>query len=385
MNGINLYPKEFKMVKLYCPSLWKSIHIDVDGYLTPCCIFIHNDDKKDRLEDIDNLEDYLITNHDEYRRMLINGEWPDGCNQCKFAEEENRISKRIDDMVDMDLFKTDPEIVSLEYLQLKTGRICNLKCTICSPVCSTTLASDLLKKGEISKEYYNKLNKEIEWASDLNQYKKIKSTKGFARIDIAGGEPLLNKTHFKWLESLTNKDCFLIYNTNGTIRPNEEHMNIWKQFKGIRISVSIDSYEDKFEKLRVGAKWNEVLDNYLFLEELINNEFTDSSLSIVFTIHSGNVNDIFEVYNKINQVTKNEFSESISINYLYYPEEMAIHNMQQHMLKETILLYEKNIKKLHKSKLKNDVIKLYDSIKTFYNTKKVVVNNRPIGPDHRTK
>jgi len=373
------------MHKLYCPSLWKSIHIDVDGYLTPCCIFIHSVDKKDRLEDINNIEDYLIEEHDKYRQMLLNGEWPDGCNQCKFAEEENRPSKRINDMIDIDLFRSEPENVSLEYLQLKTGRVCNLKCTICSPVCSTTLASDLLKKGEINQDYYDKLNKEIEWATDLNQYKKIKSTKGFFRIDIAGGEPLLNKTHFQWLKTLPDKDCILLYNTNGTIKPNKEHIDIWKQFKGIRISVSIDSYEDSFEKLRIGAKWNEVINNYLFLDELIRNDFNNSSLSIVFTIHSGNVNDIFEVYNKINQVTKYEFSESIAINYLYYPEEMAIHNMSQYMLKETIITYEKNIKKLPESKLKNDINKLCNSIKTFYNTKKIVINNRPINSDHRTK
>ena len=39
--------------KIYCPSMWKSVHVDVDGYLTPCCMFIHGADKKTRIEDIE--------------------------------------------------------------------------------------------------------------------------------------------------------------------------------------------------------------------------------------------------------------------------------------------------------------------------------------------
>jgi radical SAM protein with 4Fe4S-binding SPASM domain len=374
------------MTKLYCSSLWKSIHIDVDGYLTPCCIFVHGLDKKDRIEDVSNLEDYLINNHKKYRDLMEKGEWPDGCNQCKFAEQENRKSKRIDDLNFSTNFKTDLQVPALEYLQLKTGRICNLKCTICGPACSTAIASDLLKSGEITQEYYDQLNKEIEWATNPDEYKKITSINGFSRIDIAGGEPLLNETHFDWLDSLDNKDAYILYNTNGTIRPKRNQIEIWKKFKSVKISISIDSYENKFEELRVGAKWDKVLSNYVFFEKLLRNEFNEqSTLSIVFTVHAGNVNDIFEVYNKINKVTKYEFSESIAINYLYYPEGLAIHNMPQNMLKDSIEIYEKNIKKLPESKLKNDIIKLHESMKSFYHTKKIELSKRPSGSDHRDK
>ena len=31
--------------KIYCPSMWKSVHVDVDSYLTPCCMFIAQEDK----------------------------------------------------------------------------------------------------------------------------------------------------------------------------------------------------------------------------------------------------------------------------------------------------------------------------------------------------
>ena len=35
--------------KLYCPSMWKSSHLDVDGFLTPCCVFFRDKDKKKRI------------------------------------------------------------------------------------------------------------------------------------------------------------------------------------------------------------------------------------------------------------------------------------------------------------------------------------------------
>ena len=112
--------------------MWKSVHVDTDGYLTPCCLFIHREDKKSKLVDIEHAESFLQEEFQEYRDQLSQGIWPSGCNQCKFAEEEGRDSKRTQDMwmLHNGTIQTPSEQVSLEYLQLKTGRLCNLRCTI---------------------------------------------------------------------------------------------------------------------------------------------------------------------------------------------------------------------------------------------------------------
>jgi hypothetical protein len=78
---------------------------------------------------------------------------------------------------------------------------------------------------------YDKLQKQIEWSYDINEYKKLDAP-SYYRIDIAGGEPLMNKTHFEWLhhlaETTDTSRTQLLYNTNGTFVPNDKEIAIQK-------------------------------------------------------------------------------------------------------------------------------------------------------------
>ena len=383
---------------LYCPSMWKSTHLDTDGYITPCCMFIDGKFKKYKITDVTNIEDVLVNQFQEYRDQLSNGEWPEGCNQCKFAEQEGRSSKRVQDlyMLDqvtngkLDTFPTPPSNVALEYLQLKTGRLCNLKCTICTPTCSTSIASEQLAKGHLDRATYDKLQKQIEWSYDINEYKKLDAP-SYYRIDIAGGEPLMNKTHFEWLHHLAKTTdtsrTQLLYNTNGTFVPNDKEIDIWKQYKGVWVAVSMDSYGKKFEFLRVGANWENVLANLKFIEEtVIQKELPkgSSNTSIVMTIHKGNVLDIFETYNIIKDNVNIENPNFLNFNYLYYPEHMAIHNMSKDRMKIAIDYIDNGLHKLPMDSLiYNETVKLRNTIYSFYQTNKKVEDSLVMPNDHR--
>lgn len=376
--------------KIYCPSMWKSVHVDTDGYLTPCCLFIHKQDKKSKLVDIQHAETILQEEFQEYRDQLSQGIWPSGCNQCKFAEEEGRDSKRTQDMwmLHNGTMLTPPEDVSLEYLQLKTGRLCNLRCTICTPACSTAIATELLREGKLDRYTYDRLNEEIAWSYDVEQYRKLNpGENGYFRIDIAGGEPLMNKTHFEWLDQLPNPEkTILLYNTNGTQRPTRKEIDIWKKFRGIILSFSIDSYGDKFEKLRVGAKWDQVLDNLKYCqEEIIAKEFdsSTSNVSVVMTVSKMNVRDAITLYKILNQYVRFNNSNPLNFNYLYYPDNMACHNMSREELEEVIALYDAEIPSLpEEGKMRKQCVDLRNSLSTFLDGKEVE-NPRPMFKDHR--
>lgn len=378
--------------KLYCPSMWKSVHVDVDSYLTPCCLFIHGQDKKTKITDVNRIETVLIDEFQPYRDQLTNGEWPSGCNQCKFAEEEGRASKRQQDMMALrgnnnGGMLTDPENVALEYLQLKTGRLCNLECTICTPSCSTSIAATHLKKGIIARSYYDKLQQEIAWASNLTEFKKMDSE--YFRIDIAGGEPLMNKTHFQWLSQLKNTHkTQLLYNTNGTFIPSESEVEIWSRFKGIWIAFSVDSIGERFEKLRVNAKWDQVLHNMQYITDHIvrdklKHQQGYTNTSIVMTIHKGNILDVFDLWDTVNAEVNWIQDDPVNFNYLYYPESQAIHNMEKEQMKEAIELFEKNIPRLPPElKFTREATRIKDSLITFLSDKQVI-HDRQIARDHR--
>lgn len=396
--------EQTKEPKIYCPSLWKSVHVDVDGYLTPCCMFIHGEDKKTRIEDIPeggSIETVLLDEFQEYRDLLTEGKWPRGCNQCEFAEKEGRASKRQQDLNWNSMKNADgsPTLltpknnVNLEYLQLKTGRLCNLECTICTPTCSTSIAAKHLKQGIIDREQYNKLQGEIKWATDMKQLKKMNSE--YFRIDIAGGEPLMNKEHFEWLKQLPEESkakTQLLYNTNGTQVPTEEELNIWAQFKGVWITFSIDAAHKKFELLRVNAKWDQVLENLTYCtNDVVRNRLGHQSRSgytntaIVMTIHKGNVNDIFDLYEATKHI-KWQQRDYINYNYLYYPESMAIHNMSPNMMEKTIKNFDDNIHRLPKGKMYDEAIKIQESLKGFLQPgKEFKEESRVMPSDHRDK
>lgn len=365
--------------KLYCPSMWKSSHLDVDGFLTPCCVFFRDKDKKKRITDVEDVETVLVEDWQEFRDQMTDGIWPKGCYQCEFAEKEGRMSKRLQDIRHMHSpgeLSSDPAEVKLEYIQVKTGRLCNLRCTICSPTCSTSIATEHLRLGKISRERYDELNKQIEWASDPEEFKKFKPGKdGFYRIDIAGGEPLMNKAHFEWLDSIENpENTRLLYNTNGTQVPTREEIEIWKKFRGIWLSFSIDSYGENFEKLRVGAKWDQVLSNLKYLqEEVILKEFdpTTSNCNVVTTISSNNVKDVFTLHEILVQNINFNHPSPINFNYLYFPIHMACHNMSREEIIEVVELYEEKIPLLRDDKMSEQCTALKNSLQSYLDENKV--------------
>ena len=197
-------------------------------------------------------------------------------------------------------------------------------------------------------------------------YQQIPNLK---QVYFAGGEPLMNKTHFKWLDKLTNtKDTQLLYNTNGTFRPTREEINIWKKFRGIWLSFSIDSYGKKFEELRVGAKWDEVLANLKYCqEEIVNREFdNNSNCSVVMTVSKFNVMDVFDLYRIITDNIDFNHSEPVNFNYLYYPESMSCHNMEKSEIEKVVKYYDLNIPTLNPStKMYKQSKDLRDSLITF--------------------
>ena len=123
----------------------------------------------------------------------------------------------------------------------------------------------------------------IQWSYDIESFKKMDSD--YFRIDISGGEPLMNKVHMEWLDHLSKVEDVskteLIYNTNGTQRPSEEEIQIWERFKGVKICFSIDSYGKKFEFLRVNAIWDEVLENMKWMEAVSYTHLTLPTILLV--------------------------------------------------------------------------------------------------------
>lgn len=227
-----------------CIDIFKNINI-VAQYNTlsvsPCCI---SPTQPTRYIDFEN-NSYL----EAFRQEIKNGTLPLACSNCKKAEDIGLPSRRQGSnswYEDHNLYNEEVELVRIDYW---TSDTCNLACVICGPQNSSTWKQELKLSNNLKKSVSNKFWKTI----DLSKVRFV---------HFNGGEPLLSKEHVKFLHAIEHKEkVHLNYNTNGTILPSEELIELWKQFQLVQLDFSIDDIEQRFEYQRYPAKWDQIVKN----------------------------------------------------------------------------------------------------------------------------
>ena len=218
------------------------------------------------------------------RTTMLEGNIPKSCTKCYEEESKGVASKRmwetgtwIEDGIDVpELIKQTKEDGSvpdkLVYLDLRLGHTCNLKCVMCSPHDSSQWVSDHKKlypvfqakelKDQMSwdrKEFNNKWHENPDFWKEM--YAQIPNLK---QVYFAGGEPLMIREHKWFLEEIIRQgyaDKILIrYNTNGLLI-DEEIIEIWKQFKLVKVGFSIDAVDQRNYYIRYPSEWDTIVKN----------------------------------------------------------------------------------------------------------------------------
>jgi len=216
------------------------------------------------------------------RTTMLAGEIPASCKGCFDEEAQGVVSKRIwetatwmhDEGIDVEELiaqttkdGTVPE--QLQYLDLRLGHTCNIKCIMCSPHDSSKWVSDwqklipMLKDNDVKQqmrwdkqEFNNKWYEQGKFWDEL--YAQIPNLK---QVYFAGGEPLMIKEHKTFLEEIVRQgyeqNILLRYNSNG-ILVDEELIKLWSKFKKVKFAISIDSYDQRDEYIRFPTKFSDV-------------------------------------------------------------------------------------------------------------------------------
>lgn len=174
---------------------------------------------------------------------------------CTGRRGRNRSSSNILYIKDKLLYdQLGPKMITF-----KLDYVCNLACVTCGPSLSTKWRNiKNIKDLSISPSEDNlrKIIRNI----DLNQLETV---------HILGGEPLITKTHETILEELLPyaKNITVWYDTNATIYPSNQTLELWEKFKLIRLKFSIDGIGKSFNYLRWPADWSQVEENILKMKE----------------------------------------------------------------------------------------------------------------------
>jgi len=315
----------------FCPLPWNSINLRNNGDLRICCntnsyspkrgIMTKEDGTpynagKDDWNEARNAE--LLK---EVRVSMMKGEWHPECTRCKKEEESGMRSRREYENDDWGKYSGDISLEKMlpiteedgtldtskqdiEFMDIRYGNFCNLKCRMCGPTDSHKWYDDFVKTTgrthykdthetiQLTKNAKGKWHTDqYDWFQDNDIYwdNFEKYAPDAKKLYIVGGEPLIIDEHQESLERLVASGkagkIQLEYNTNLTMVP-DRLVHLWEQFKQIRIGVSIDGIGDVFNYQRTPAKFDAVYKNMMTLQ---NNERINLKAWFAYTVTPMNV------------------------------------------------------------------------------------------------
>lgn len=329
-----------------CPIPWSHLEIQQNGDLRICCMCIHEPyGKLEKDGDMANIKHTTLDEArnlpmiKELRKSMINGEKHDMCKQCWDHEAVGLPSKRksminINENKEWTLSNSDGSIDTKEfpltYLDIRFGNLCNLACRSCGPSDSSLWVDDYLKLSgqEVATMiYYNrkkykitKINNKAEIITDPEDFTWYEQDKFWEEIDthvkyidrlyFTGGEPSINKTHFKLLEYLIDKgyskNITLEYNSNMVAIP-EKLYDWWEQFKSVGIGCSIDGINEYANYIRPPSKWD-ILEKNLDRMGYSDSEKIQASISTTISIYN-----IFHFLDIIRWLLEKKYTNIISL------------------------------------------------------------------------
>lgn len=273
---------------IYCPLYNQGLYVEKinqhQAHVSMCCYQPLSPEPRD----------YIDFSQDPYleiiRKQYNNGMPPRECSACWKLEKLNYQSYRQGEIESIDTHSharfDHPALTNLLY---NCENVCNLRCVICGPRYSSQWISDYKK---LNFPFYSKEQK----SKTRTKHNRLIESVDFShlrRIHFTGGEPLLSQDHKLILtqarEHGSLKNCVVSYNTNGTQKPDNETLDLWKQAELVKIYFSIDSVGESFNYVRFPADWNQVRDN-------IKQNFLDNDINLIFGIGpTANISNVFYI------------------------------------------------------------------------------------------
>jgi len=355
-----------------CTIPWNELAIMQNGDYGICCQCIFHSsgrlitDKK--TENILKTDIETVRNHPSYvelRRSMLAGEESPLCKLCWDDEKLGLVSKRMSQKnCYPDLYekitnstdrtgRIDAKEFPLNYLDLRLGNLCNLKCRSCGPVDSSLWIEDTYETGQ---KTFKILNNHYEIELKGNSY-KIKSedfqyynsdnfekelSKVIDKIDriyFTGGEPLINKKHYDILDLCINlglaKNIVLEYNTNGTTLY-KNLLNQWNHFKSVNLCFSIDGMNELAHYIRYPSKWETIEQNLLLID---NSELKNLSCNTNMVINIFNIKHFPEILTWFYEQGFKKFPPFLNWRRMIGPAELTVQVLPLSTKKEITELY----------------------------------------------
>jgi radical SAM protein with 4Fe4S-binding SPASM domain len=299
--------------KTFCMFPWLHLNVTPKGDIYPCCSNDYTtpvgNTKNQTLKDAFNspmMKDLRLDMLNERKNKI--------CDFCYKHEEagphsfrnysKEHFGKYFDEIVPTTKEDGHVEDFKMRYFDIRFSNICNFKCRTCGSEFSSQWGAEMQKN-------YDPKHPIVIHADDGKGDLLREVLQQVEHIDLAyfaGGEPLITDEHYTILEEmirLGRTDITLRYNTNASNIKYKKHdvLELWKHFKKIELSCSIDHYGERAEWLRHGTDWGKVESNLLTFREL---DYVVFQMNTVFSIFNYPTIGEFYQYLKDKNIVRRE-------------------------------------------------------------------------------
>lgn len=242
----------------------------------PCCWFKQEIDLTD-------------SNFEKQKDTISNiTEWTDNCSVCKNIEQSKVYGEHSPRQQSFVKIPTDIPNNVPGWIELSIDTTCNAACIMCGPQYSTTWEKQEIKFGIRDKSQVGDRVQPEVWLSKIKEMFPLDYVKS---VSFLGGEPFLSDipliilTELKSLHGNLN-DVTVHFQTNGSVRPKKEIINLIKDCKRVWYNLSIDGTESRFEYVRYPLKWKKILSTVSYVQNL---SLTNIEFIVLATLNPLNI------------------------------------------------------------------------------------------------
>lgn len=291
------------MTDFYCAAPWRGLHINPRGDVKTCCAGDPNM--------LGNLNSHTIEQilhgpvMQEIRQTIRRGKPHEYCYNCVQAERYGRSERDWHNSVspEFDCSQAGDQEHQPTLIDVRWNTTCNLSCNYCAEACSSKWAA--LKNLSVqsgARPYYHAV------CDYLAQHREA-----IREVALVGGEPLLLPENERLLDVIP-EDCIVTLITNASVAL--ESNKIFKKLAArtkVGWSLSFDNVAERFEYVRHGASWHQLLHNIEQIKTLIDTQR-----------HWAGIHAVYNIYNATHVVALTEFARQhgLTIHWqsLYQPE-----------------------------------------------------------------
>lgn len=315
--------------KFLCIAPWEQVFVNNEGHFFHCCMSefcsspIAHNGKVLHVSTVSSFQEVLdATDSKKLREEMLEGKKPVVCQKCIKEESFGTTSYRQFLNYRLDAKFEAPITPQVKFVDIRPGNTCNLKCRMCYPASSKLWVEEWpLLFPETSGSPDLLAAQSLDWHKNNLVWERLGHSLSHIRdLHFAGGEPLVIPEITDFLRTCVVKskaqDINLSFNTNLTILK-DEVLELWKNFKSVKLMISIDGTERVNDYIRFPAK-TKIIDENLKKLTL----YADSinfQCSIIMTVQIYNIFDIPSFLKKIQSLSNPALKHDFKFNILDNP------------------------------------------------------------------